>query len=78
MMSKGDFELEMERAKSREIVLDAIPQLANFVFLAEGKNLVSPDKGDIFTTSENVHFPSRNSWCAHTTNLRQNGHPHTT
>ena len=43
--------------KSRDIIPH--PQMANFVFLAEGQTVVSPT-GDIFSTPENyMHFPEK-------------------
>ena len=59
---QGDFNLGVETAKSpREISLGAIPLVAFLAFLAAGQHVVHSIV-EIFSTLENVHLRSRNSW----------------
>ena len=48
-----------EAASLREIVVDVSSRVANFVFLAEGHNVLRPI-GENSSVLENVHFPARN------------------
>ena len=75
LRSQGDLQLEMEKAKSlRETSLGgAIPQMANFAFLAGGQNVVH-SMAEIFSIPEHVHLDKS---LGQTPNLRQNRLPHT-
>ena len=63
---RGILNYKWRQAKVRDIVLDVVPYVVNFVSLIQSQNVVSLIR-EIFSTStpENVHSPSRNPRSSH-------------